>query len=261
LRFRLPSLIQVNSIWTIHLAIKTEIYWSIFYFCLISFSLNCQGNNHRQKNPITDEYKQMRLKMVEYQIESRGVQDQRVLKSMREVPRHLFVPEYLQDQAYNDEPLPIGSGQTISQPYIVAYMTEQIQLQGKERVLEIGTGSGYQAAILAELVDTVYTIEIIPELSNQAQQVLKKMGYTNIQFMIGNGYYGWPEHAPFDAIIVTAAPEEIPEPLIQQLKVGGRMIIPVGDFFQELYLIRKEESGLKKERKLPVRFVPLQGEP
>jgi protein-L-isoaspartate(D-aspartate) O-methyltransferase len=261
LTVKLYSIARLNSGWTFFSDVTGGSYRSIFYFFLIFLSLNCQGKNQRQKNTITDEYKQMRLKMVEYQIESRGVRDQRVLKAMREVPRHLFVPEYLQDQAYNDEPLPIGSGQTISQPYIVAYMTEQIQLQGKERVLEIGTGSGYQAAILAELVDTVYTIEIVPELSHQAQQVLKKAGYTNILFMIGNGYYGWPEHAPFDAIVVTAAPEEIPEPLIQQLKSGGRMIIPVGDFYQELYLIRKEESGLKKERKLPVRFVPLQGEP
>ena len=261
MRITFTSKAQVNSKRTFLATAQTGNCQSIFYFFLIFLSLNCQGNNQRQKNPITDGYEAMRLKMVEYQIESRGVRDQRVLKAMREVPRHLFVPEDLQDQAYNDEPLPIGSGQTISQPYIVAYMTEQLQLQGKERVLEIGTGSGYQAAILAELVDTVYTIEIVPELSRQAQQVLKKAGYTNIQFMIGNGYYGWPENAPFDAIIVTAAPEEIPEPLLQQLKPGGRMIIPVGDFYQELYLLRKEEAGLKKERKLPVRFVPLQGEP
>jgi protein-L-isoaspartate(D-aspartate) O-methyltransferase len=251
----------MNNNPTFFFNIKIGVFLAIFSFFLDFLSLNCQGNNQRQKNQITDEYQQMRSKMVDYQIQSRGVRDARVLEAMREVPRHLFVPEYLRDQAYNDEPLPIGAGQTISQPYIVAYMTEQIQLQGKERVLEIGTGSGYQAAILAELVDSVFTIEIIPELSTQAQQVLKKMGYTNIEFKIGNGYYGWPEKAPFDAIIVTAAPEEIPEPLQQQLEVGGRMIIPVGDFFQELYLIRKEESGLKKERKLPVRFVPLQGEP
>ncbi len=214
---------------------------AIICLFLSFFSLNCQGNNHRQKNQSTDEYKHLRLKMVEYQIQSRGVRDERVLEAMRKVPRHMFVPEYLRDQAYNDEPLPIGAGQTISQPYIVAYMTEQIQLQGTERVLEIGTGSGYQAAILAELVDSVFTIEIIPELSLQAQQVLKKMGYRNIEFKVGNGFYGWPEKADFDAIIVTAAPQEIPEPLLEQLKEGGRMIIPVGDFFQELYLVRKRE--------------------
>lgn len=234
---------------------------AIICLFLSFFSLNCKGNSHRQKNQPADEYTRLRSKMVEYQIQARGVQDERVLEAIRKVPRHLFVPEYLRDQAYSDEPLPIGAGQTISQPYIVAYMTEQVQLQGTERVLEIGTGSGYQAAILAELADSVFTIEIIPELSLQAQQVLKNLGYSNIEFKVGNGYYGWPEKAQFDAIIVTAAPQEIPEPLVEQLKEGGRMIIPVGDFFQELYLIRKEKGSIKKMKKLPVRFVPLQGEP
>ncbi|UCF65927.1 MAG: protein-L-isoaspartate(D-aspartate) O-methyltransferase [bacterium] len=199
--------------------------------------------------------------MVEYQIEARGVKDLQVLEALRKVPRHLFVPEHLKNQAYADEPLPIGSGQTISQPYIVAYMTEQLHLQEKDRVLEIGTGSGYQAAILAELVDSVFTIEILEELSIQAQKTLRNLHYDNIEFKVGNGFYGWPEKAPFDAIIVTAAPENIPQPLIDQLKITGRMIIPVGDFFQELYLIRKTRKGIEKERKLPVRFVPLQGEP
>ncbi len=241
--------------------IKSGVYLAIICLFMSFFTLNCQGNNHRQKNQSSDQFQTMRLKMVEYQIKSRGVKDERVLEAMKKVPRHLFVPEYLSDQAYNDEPLPIGAGQTISQPYIVAYMTEQVQLQGAERVLEIGTGSGYQAAILAELADSVFTIEIIPELSLQAQQVLKNLGYSNIEFKVGNGYYGWPEKAQFDAIIVTAAPQEIPEPLVEQLKEGGRMIVPVGDFFQELYLIRKEKGNIKKTRKLPVRFVPLQGEP
>lgn len=216
-----------------------------------------------EKKPIEpiDRFKDMRLKMVEYQIESRGVKDSRVLEAIKKVPRHLFVPENLQNLAYNDEPLPIGSGQTISQPYIVAYMTEILELKQDDRVLEIGTGSGYQAAILAELVDSLFTIEILPQLSKNAAEILKKLEYENIYFKIGNGFYGWPENAPFDAIIVTAAPEKIPQPLIDQLNEGGRMIIPVGDFFQELYLMRKTDSGIKKEKKLPVRFVPLQGEP
>jgi len=208
----------------------------------------------------TDKYQKLRNLMVERQIEARGVKDSRVLEAMRKVPRHRFVPEKLQSQAYDDEPLPIGAGQTISQPYIVAFMTEKLSLQPNDRVLEIGTGSGYQAAILAELCDSVFTIEIIPELSERAQQVLTKLGYRNIQFKIGDGYIGWPEKSPFDAIIVTAAPDHIPQPLVEQLKVGGRMVIPVGDFFQDLYLVTKTEKGFKKKRILPVRFVPMRGE-
>lgn len=221
----------------------------------------CNGVNERKQDNKMDKFEQMRTRMVEYQIQARGVKDSRVLEVMKKVPRHLFVPKNLKDQAYNDEPLPIGAGQTISQPYIVAYMTEQLQLKGDEKVLEIGTGSGYQAAVIAELAKELYTIEIIPDLSQKAQEVLKDLNYQNIYYKIGNGYFGWPEKAPFDAVIVTAAPEKMPEPLIEQLKIGGRMIIPVGDFFQELYLITKEEKGIKKSRKLPVRFVPLQEEP
>ena len=223
--------------------------------------ISCNKINEKKQIKPIDRFKDMRLKMVEYQIESRGVKDNRVLEALRKVPRHLFVPENLQNLAYNDEPLPIGSGQTISQPYIVAYMTEILELKQDDRVLEIGTGSGYQAAILAELVDSVFTIEILPQLSKNAAEILKELDYENIYFKVGNGFYGWSEEAPFDAIIVTAAPENIPQPLIDQLKEGGRMIIPVGDFFQELYLMRKTDSGIKKEKKLPVRFVPLQGEP
>jgi len=222
---------------------------------------NCNKFNEQNQKKSPDRLSEMRIKMVEYQIEARGVKDTRVLEALRKVPRHLFVPEHLKNQAYADEPLPIGSGQTISQPYIVAYMTEQLQLQDEDRVLEIGTGSGYQAAVLAELVDSVFTIEILDELSEQAQKTLRNLHYDHIEFKVGNGFYGWPEKAPFDAIIVTAAPENIPQPLVDQLKIGGRMIIPVGDFFQELYLIRKTSTGIEKVRKLPVRFVPLQGEP
>ena len=202
----------------------------------------------------------MRQEMVEKQLKTRGIKDEQVLKALETIPRHLFVPDYLADEAYSDGPLPIGSGQTISQPYIVAYMSEQLDLKKTDRVLEVGTGSGYQAAVLAELVDSVFTIEIITELTEKAQKVLSELNYRNIKFKVGNGYHGWPEHAPFDAIIVTAAAEEIPQPLIDQLKVGGQLIIPVGDFFQELILVKKEENGIKKEKKLPVRFVPLTGD-
>ena len=241
----------------------TLLDYYLIIFCLMTSmaASNCNKFNEQNQKKSPDRLSEMRIKMVEYQIEARGVKDTRVLEALRKVPRHLFVPEHLKNQAYADEPLPIGSGQTISQPYIVAYMTEQLQLQDEDRVLEIGTGSGYQAAVLAELVDSVFTIEILDELSEQAQKTLRNLHYDHIEFKVGNGFYGWPEKAPFDAIIVTAAPENIPQPLVDQLKIGGRMIIPVGDFFQELYLIRKTSTGIEKVRKLPVRFVPLQGEP
>ncbi|NOX36904.1 MAG: protein-L-isoaspartate(D-aspartate) O-methyltransferase [Calditrichaeota bacterium] len=213
-----------------------------------------------QKSKTDDAFQEARKRMVETQIRARGVKDARVLKAMEKVPRHRFVPEHLWDEAYFDEPLPIGYGQTISQPYVVAYMTEQLGLTGDEKVLEIGTGSGYQAAILAELAKEVYTIEIIPELGKRAAEVLKELGYENVHVRIGDGYRGWPEAAPFDAIILTAAPDHVPQPLLDQLKVGGRMILPLGDFYQDLVLITKTEKGIKKERKIPVRFVPMTGE-
>lgn len=207
-----------------------------------------------------DVYSAQRLQMVKEQIERRGIRDTLVLKAMRKVPRHLFVPQYLQDHAYIDSPLPIGDGQTISQPYIVAFMTEALKLSGKEKVLEIGTGSGYQAAVLAEIVTKVYTIEIIPPLGKKAGELFKKLNYENINVEIGDGYRGMPEQAPFDAIMVTAAPEHIPQSLIEQLKPGGRMIIPVGDIYQELMLITKKSGGsITKKSVLPVRFVPMTG--
>ena len=206
-----------------------------------------------------EEFALLRNRMVDKQIIGRGVKDPVVIKAMRKVPRHLFVPEEERTDAYSDYPLPIGEGQTISQPYIVAYMTEALELKPDDRVLEIGTGSGYQAAILAELVAEVYTIEIIPILGDRAQQILEGMGYTNVWVKVGDGYKGWPEKAPFDAVIVTCAPEEIPETLVEQLKEGGRMIIPVGEQNRVQKLVRAVKKGgsLKIIDTVPVLFVPM----
>lgn len=203
------------------------------------------------------EFIEMRREMVKTQIEARGVKDKRVLNAMLDVPRHRFVPAGYRNLAYTDQPLPIGEGQTISQPYIVAMMTELSRLKGGEKVLEIGTGSGYQAAILAELSKEVYTIEILEPLAVSAEKLLKEMGYKNIRVKCGDGYLGWPEYAPFDAIIVTCAPEHIPRPLIEQLAEGGRMVIPVGEFYQELKLIEKIKGKMKTTGIIPVRFVPM----
>jgi len=217
--------------------------------------------SQQQGKPAQDTYTQKRYQMVKHQIQWRGIADKLVLKAMREVPRHLFVPDYLKDRAYADFPLPIGQGQTISQPYIVAFMTEALELKGGEKVLEIGTGSGYQAAVLAEIAKQVYTIEIVPTLGRRSDKLLKKLGYENIHVKIGDGYRGWSEHAPYDAVIVTAAPGHIPQPLVDQLKGGGRMIIPVGDLYQKLILITKQADGtVNKKSVLPVRFVPMTGE-
>jgi protein-L-isoaspartate(D-aspartate) O-methyltransferase len=204
-----------------------------------------------------DDLSLLRGKMVESQIAARGVKDTAVLAAMRKVLRHLFVPEDLRRFAYDDEPLPIGEGQTISQPYIVAYMTEILDLDKDDKVLEVGTGSGYQTAILAEIVREVYTIEIVGSLAERARAILDSLGYTNIAFKVGDGTRGWSEFAPFDAIMVTAAPKEVPMSLKEQLKVGGRMVIPIGVDYQELVLVRRGRSGYKKMTLLPVRFVPL----
>jgi len=195
--------------------------------------------------------------MVETQIKARGVADGKVIEAMGKVPRHLFVPENMRSYAYGDEPLPIGEGQTISQPYIVAYMTEVLELRGEERVLEVGTGSGYQTAILATLAKEVYTVEIVSALSFRAQEILKRLDYSNIFFKIGDGTSGWKEYAPYDAIIVTAAPASVPQALEDQLTVNGKMIIPVGYEFQELVLVIREKGKIQKRNLLPVRFVPL----
>ena len=210
--------------------------------------------------PQTSAFLDQRRSMVEEQIVRRGVSERKVLGAMEEVPRHVFVPEPLRDQAYADGPLSIGSGQTISQPYIVALMTSLLELDGDERVLEIGTGSGYQAAVLSRLVKDVYTVEIREELGQKAQRTLDDLGYTNVHFRIGDGYQGWPEAAPFDGIMVTAAPDRVPEPLIDQLKVGGKLVIPVGNFFQDLLVITRTSKGIERREIIPVRFVPMIGE-
>ena len=211
----------------------------------------------------SDKYTEEREKMVREQIMARDVTDKETLAAMRKVPRHLFMPEEFVKEAYEDRPVNIGYGQTISQPYIVAYMTEVAKPASKKKVLEIGTGSGYQAAILAEIVDTVYTIEIVPELANASSEILKELGYKNIVAKQGDGYKGWPEHAPFDIIIVTAAPDRIPEPLIEQLAEEGRMVIPVGAAMgiQELLLLEKKNGKLKRSRLSFVRFVPFTRDP
>jgi len=213
-----------------------------------------EGLNFQQ----SDKYAAAREKMVRVQIADRGVTDSAVLKAMRKVPRHLFVPQEYEKEAYDDNPLPIGYGQTISQPYIVAYMTEVARPSVKKTALEIGTGSGYQAAVLAETVKRVFSIEIVPELAKISTERLKNLGYDNVTIMYGDGYKGWPEHAPFDIILVTAAVEQIPQPLIEQLAENGRLVVPVGAPYaiQELILIEKKNDKITKSRLTFVRFVP-----
>jgi len=198
--------------------------------------------------------------MVDTQIVGEGITDPRVVAAMRRVPRHGFIPDSASEDAYGDFPLPIGYNQTISQPYIVAYMTEALRLQPGEKVLEIGTGSGYQAAILAELGVRVFSIEIVKPLAQYAKDNLLKLGYDQVMVRAGDGYQGWPEESPFDAIIITAAPDHVPSPLLEQLAVGGRLILPVGDYSQNLVLIRRTEEGYQKTELLPVRFVPMTGQ-
>jgi protein-L-isoaspartate(D-aspartate) O-methyltransferase len=200
-----------------------------------------------------------REEMVAAQIEARGVRDPRTLAAMRKIPRHLFVPPDLAGEAYADRPLPIGQGQTISQPYIVAFMTEALGLRGGETVLEVGTGSGYQAAVLAEIAARVYTIEIVAPLAEEARERLARLGYRNVEVRAGDGYQGWPEKAPFDAVIVTAAAPRVPQPLKQQLKDGGRLVIPVGEEYQELMVVTRRGTAYAERRVLPVRFVPMTG--
>lgn len=236
---------------------------TVYYLLFIHLLLfNCSGTVQKAEMSV-DQPKQENWwhekasGMVDSQIAARGVSDPRVIRVMKETPRHLFIPEDLRDHAYNDHPLPIGSGQTISQPYIVALMTEYLELSGKEKVLEIGTGSGYQAAILSQLVDSCYSIEVVEELARKSATLLKELGYSNVRVKWGDGYKGWPEEAPFDRIIITAAPEIIPEVLLEQLAPDGRMILPVGSHYQDLILITKTDRGIRKRNIIPVRFVPM----
>jgi protein-L-isoaspartate(D-aspartate) O-methyltransferase len=210
---------------------------------------------------IADPTQATRDQMVDDQIVARGIKDKGVLAAMRKVPRHEFVPPSARGLAYADRPLPIGLDQTISQPYIVAIMTELAKLKKGDRVLEIGTGSGYQAAVLAAMGVQVYTIEIVAPLGEQAAKTFTRLGYAQIKARIGDGYAGWPEAAPFDAILVTAAPPKVPEALRQQLKRGGRLVVPVGEAYQELKVITRTERGFHEEASLPVRFVPMTGKP
>jgi len=204
-------------------------------------------------------YEQARSSMVEQQLRARGVKDERILAAMATVPREQFIPAGLRQRAYDDAPVSIGYGQTISQPYMVAAMTELLRLRKGDKVLEIGTGSGYHAAVLAELTPQVFSIEIIPGLAERARRTLDRLGYKAVQTMTGDGYKGWKEHAPFDAVIVTCAPDHVPAPLVEQLKVGGRMVVPVGSpkGIQTLYLLEKTSQGLKRKSVMDVVFVPM----
>jgi len=230
-----------------------------FFILSMVFTQCTNGKRGSESNPKGD-FKVMREKMVETQIKARGVKDPRVLSALFKVERHRFVPEEYLNSAYADQPLPIGEGQTISQPYIVALMTELLELKGDEKVLEIGTGSGYQAAILAELAKEVYTIEIIESLASMTKNRLSQLGYQNVNVKAGDGYLGWPEVGPFDGIIITCAPDHIPKPLIEQLKEGGRMVVPVGAYSQELKKIVKRSGKIVTTDVIPVVFVPMTGE-
>ena len=224
-------------------------------FIVLVFGAGC-GNAAGKNDPFSRE----RAYMVARQIKARGVKNERVLDAMNKVPRHEFVPFHLKSVAYTDAPLPIGEGQTISQPYIVALMTELVNLNRNDRVLEIGTGSGYQAAVLAELAKEVYTIEIVEPLALKAAALLKRLNYDNVIVKYGDGFIGWEEYAPFDAIVVTAAPAQVPQPLMEQLAEGGRLVIPVGTHWQELKLLTKKNGKIITKNIIPVRFVPMTGE-
>ena len=223
----------------------------------IALLVACATSAPMNEDRWTDE----RHRMVAEQIRARGIKNDAVLRAMERVPRHLFVPESERSSAYSDYPLPIGYGQTISQPYIVAFMSEALAVTKEHRVLEIGTGSGYQAAVLGELAGEVYTIEIVTELAERSRKTLQELGYANINVRAGNGYAGWPEAAPFDRIMVTAAPDAIPPALVEQLEVGGIMAIPVGVGEQMLRIMRRTASGMETIDTLPVRFVPMTGKP
>lgn len=224
-----------------------------------SLAIAC-GASHAQRQS-EEQMARARSQMVAEQMRARDIRDPRVLQAIERVPRHLFVPEAQRDDAYADYPLPIGYGQTISQPYIVAFMTQALEVRPTDKVLEIGTGSGYQAAVLGELAHEVYTIEIVEPLAESAKKTLADLGYKNVHVRAGNGYLGWPEEAPFDRIMVTAAPDEVPPALVEQLKMDGLMAIPVGSVFQELRIMRRTADGMQTLQTLPVRFVPMTGKP
>jgi protein-L-isoaspartate(D-aspartate) O-methyltransferase len=229
-------------------------------FVVVSLTIGCNSHGGQTSGSAEPDWKMQREQMVSQQIEARGVKDPLVLESMRTVPRHLFVPENYRDAAYNDTPLPIGDSQTISQPYIVALMTELLEVGAGQKVLEIGTGSGYQAAVLAAMGVEVRSIEIRQRLCERASATLVELGYTSVDVRCGDGYGGWPEEVPFDGIIVTAAPERIPDPLLEQLAENANMVIPVGDFYQELKVITRTADGFEERSVIPVRFVPMTGE-
>jgi protein-L-isoaspartate(D-aspartate) O-methyltransferase len=218
-----------------------------------------EGSVQPKSESSEDDWRAQRERMLAEQLAARGIRDERVLAAMRKVPRHRFVQASEASHAYEDRPLPIGHGQTISQPYIVAYMSQALELSGDERVLDVGTGSGYQAAILGELAREVWSIEIVAPLAASAGERLSALGYQNVHVRCGDGYLGWPEHAPYDAILVAAAPDHVPQPLVDQLALGGRMILPVGKSEQDLVLLRKTPTGIVQEDVLPVRFVPMTG--
>jgi protein-L-isoaspartate(D-aspartate) O-methyltransferase len=229
----------------------------LFSLCAIVVLMACGASTEQQRSE--QEMTEARQRMVAEQMRRRDIRDPRVLEVMERVPRHRFVPEAERSSAYADHPIAIGHGQTISQPYIVAFMSQALQLRPTDKVLEIGTGSGYQAAILGELAEEVYTIEIVEPLAASATRILAELGYRNVHVRAGNGYAGWPEQAPFDRIMVTAAPDSVPPALIEQLKIGGLMAIPVGTVIQELQILKKTETGMEMLQTLPVRFVPMTG--
>jgi len=228
----------------------------LLFAALLIAALGCLAATCEPQADVRD-WQSERVRMVEEQLRRRDIRDQRVLSAMQSVPRHLFIPESARGGAYGDFPVPIGHGQTISQPYIVAFMTEALKVGPEHRVLEIGTGSGYQAAVLSVLVKEVFTIEIVEPLARRARATLAELGYRNVYVRTGDGYSGWAEHAPFDRVIVTAAPPDIPPALVQQLKVGGLMAIPVGVGDQELRIMRRTMTGMETIATLPVRFVPM----
>lgn len=230
---------------------KIAVYINIIFYLYVTMTAYAQNDTHK--------FDLKRQAMVDGQIARRGVKDSQVLAAMRKVPRHVFVPDDMKEYAYSDGPLSIGYRQTISQPYIVALMTELLELKGTETVLEIGTGSGYQAAVLAEIARQVYSIEIVAPLAKRAQETLDTLGYGNVSIKAGDGYHGWQEHAPFDGIILTAAPPEVPKPLIEQLKENGRLVVPEGKYYQELRVYIKRDGYLEKKDVIPVRFVPMTG--